>query len=34
MVITFIDEVKRQEFQQKLKTKHPNQIVYVDEAGI
>ncbi|HEY9819210.1 MAG TPA: IS630 family transposase [Candidatus Sericytochromatia bacterium] len=28
------DEIKRQEFQERLKTKHPNQIVYVDEAGI
>lgn len=28
------DEIKRQEFQKRLKSKHPNQIVYVDEAGI
>ena len=28
------DEIKRQAFQQRLKTKQPNQIVYVDEAGI
>ena len=28
------DELKRQVFQQQLKTKRPRQIVYVDEAGI
>ncbi len=28
------DELKRQEFQERLKTKLPAQIVYVDEAGI
>ena len=28
------EEIKRQEFQQRLKTKQPHQIVYVDEAGI
>ena len=28
------DEIKRQEFQQRLKTKQPHQIVYVDKAGI
>ncbi len=28
------DEIKRQEFQQRLRTKNPHQIVYVDEAGI
>src|SRR5919199_1160953 len=28
------DPIKRQEFQERLKTKYPSQIVYVDEAGI
>ena len=28
------DEIKRQEFQEKLKAKPRAQIVYVDEAGI
>ncbi len=28
------DELKRQEFQERLKSKQPHQIVYVDEAGI
>lgn len=28
------DEIKRQEFQQRLKNKQSHQIVYVDEAGI
>ena len=28
------DEIKREEFKERLKTKSPHQIVYVDEAGI
>lgn len=28
------DEVKRQEFQERLQYQLPSQIVYVDEAGI